>query len=82
MTDQIMHLREAGIPCEMLSSELDKQDHNEIHRRIKFLSPDTPEHMRIRLLFVTPERIVNKKTLLSVLQEADSNGMLCESASP
>ncbi|KDN53055.1 ATP-dependent DNA helicase [Tilletiaria anomala UBC 951] len=73
MQDQVMHLREAGIPAELMSSATLKEEINTIHRRIKNLGNTSD---RLKLLYVTPERIVKAKTLLSCLQTADENGQL------
>ena len=77
MTDQVMHLKEVGIPCELISSATPKHEINAIHKRITNMRADTPENQKVKLLYVTPERIVKAKTLINVLQTADNNGMLC-----
>lgn len=71
MTDQVYHLRERGVLCALLSSSMSSADTQDILQRIRTLAPDMP-----RLLYVTPERIVKSKTLLSVLQRAYEAGRL------
>lgn len=77
MTDQVMHLKEVGVPCELISSATPKAEITAIHKRISSMRADTPENEKVKLLYVTPERIVKAKTLKNVLQTADMNGMLC-----
>lgn len=61
--DQTWHLREAGVPCEMMSSADSREESNDILRRIRMGGSGREE---IKVLFVTPEvRIcVVKRTFL------------------
>lgn len=65
--DQMWHLREAGISCEMMSSADSRDESNDILRRIKV--GGSPQQAEIKVLFVTPERVAKSKTLLSALQK-------------
>lgn len=71
MTDQVYHLRERGVVCALLSSSMSSTDTQDILQRIRTLAPEMP-----RLLYVTPERMVKSKTLLSALQRAYEAGRL------
>ncbi|UZJ51215.1 hypothetical protein CBS101457_000535 [Exobasidium rhododendri] len=63
--DQMWHLREAGVACEMLYSAASREDSNDILRRVR--SEESGEI--IKVLFVTPERVAKSKTLLAALQK-------------
>jgi ATP-dependent DNA helicase Q1 len=63
--DQMWHLREAGVPCEMLYSAATREESNDILRRVK----TGAAHEIIKVLFVTPERVAKSKTLLAALQK-------------
>jgi ATP-dependent DNA helicase Q1 len=64
-TDQMWHLREASVPCEMLYSAATREESNDILRRVK----TGAAHEEIKVLFVTPERVAKSKTLLAALQK-------------
>ena len=63
--DQMWHLREANVTCEMLYSAASREDSNDVLRRIKM----GDAHNEIKVLFVTPERVAKSKTLLAALQK-------------
>lgn len=67
---QCFHLRDAGVPCEFMSSALDRQEANDILRRVKNTGRQQPGDEEIQILFVTPERVAKSKTLLAALQTA------------
>ncbi|PWN18814.1 ATP-dependent DNA helicase [Microstroma glucosiphilum] len=75
-TDQCFHLREAGIPCEFMSSALSKDEANDILRRVRNTGQQLHGDEEINILFVTPERISKSKTLMSALQKAYERGRL------
>lgn len=64
--DQMWHLREVGVACEMLYHAATREEGTDILRRIK--SEDSRDD--IKVLFVTPERIAKSKSLLAALQKA------------
>lgn len=69
-TDQLWHLREANVSCEMMSSTEEKDEMAEIVRRIKAGADE------MKVLFVTPERIARSTTLRSALQKCYEKGRL------
>lgn len=71
MNDQVYHLRERGVACELLCSSMPQPDTHAILKRVRTLADDMP-----RLLYVTPERIAKSKTLLSALQNVYEAGRL------
>lgn len=73
-TDQMWHLREAGVMCEMMSSADSRDESNEILRRVRAGSTHTGDD--IKVLFVTPERVAKSKTLLSALQKCYERDLL------
>lgn len=70
MTDQVYHLRERGVSCELLSSSMSSSEMQAILQRVRS-GTNMP-----RLLYVTPERIVKSKTLLATLQRVYEAGRL------
>lgn len=64
-TDQMWHLREANVPCEMLYSAASREETNDILRRVRAGAA----HEEIKILFVTPERVAKSKSLLAALQK-------------
>ena len=74
MMDQVMHLEQAGIPCEFLAAASSKEKIKEVHLRVRDAA--ARREKPIKLLYVTPERIVKAKTLRSALQAAYEQGAL------
>lgn len=74
--DQCLHLREAGVSCEMLSAAVSKEDSRDILRRVKFAGKLKGGEEEIKVLFVTPERVAKSKTLLAALQGCFGNDRL------
>ncbi|CEH19587.1 atp-dependent dna helicase [Ceraceosorus bombacis] len=66
--DQCLHLREAGVSCEMMSSAVSREEASEILRRTKGAPKAGDKQEDIKVLFVTPERVAKSKTLISALQ--------------
>lgn len=62
--DQMWHLREANVACEMLYSAASREESNDVLRRVKMGEAQS----EIKVLFVTPERVAKSKTLLAALQ--------------
>lgn len=79
MTDQLFHLKENGIDCELLASSLSKDESNEVMRRLRILGTGGGREgaeEEIKILFVTPERVAKSKTLISLLQKIYDRGHL------
>jgi ATP-dependent DNA helicase Q1 len=70
MHDQVTQLRAVGVHAELLCQHTDKDRVKRIHDGL--LSPKSD----MRLLYVTPERIVKSKTLISKLEKASKLGLL------
>ncbi|CAI5451678.1 unnamed protein product [Caenorhabditis angaria] len=68
--DQTSKMRELGIPCEQLTSELSTDDQESIYTRLGALKPD------IKLLYVTPEKISASGRLNSVFFDLHKRGLL------
>ncbi|MCO5596197.1 hypothetical protein L7F22_050257 [Adiantum nelumboides] len=69
-TDQLWHLREADVSCEMMSSTEQKEDMQDIVKRIRAGADE------MKVLFVTPERVAKSAALRSALQKCYENGRL------
>ncbi|PCH44665.1 ATP-dependent DNA helicase, partial [Wolfiporia cocos MD-104 SS10] len=72
MTDQILHLRDAGVEAVMITGSTPKEQSREIRDRLTAMArrqgssgPD------IKLLYVTPEKIAKDKSLLPLLEKLD-----------
>ncbi|PWY97991.1 ATP-dependent DNA helicase, partial [Testicularia cyperi] len=85
MTDQVLHLRENGIECNLLCSSNTREETNQILKDVKqnrtvIAGPDAAQNDiqndGIKLLYVTPERIAKSKSCLSALQVAYEQGRL------
>lgn len=70
--DQMWHLREADVACEMLYSAATREESNDILRRVR----TGDSNVEIKVLFVTPERVAKSKTLLAALQKCYERGHL------
>ncbi|EGO29247.1 hypothetical protein SERLADRAFT_445074 [Serpula lacrymans var. lacrymans S7.9] len=74
MTDQILHLREAGIEAVMLTSGTSKGELSSILSRLTAMASSRSHSMDdfakdIKLCYVTPEKIAKSKTFMSLLQK-------------
>ncbi|ETW75702.1 hypothetical protein HETIRDRAFT_329913, partial [Heterobasidion irregulare TC 32-1] len=68
MTDQIMHLTEAGIEAAMLTGSKSRQYQDEVLRRLEF-SPRALQNSaqkEIKLCYVTPEKMNKDKRMMEV----------------
>lgn len=81
ITDQILHLHEAGIEACMLTGSASKEEQRTILQRLVQnpkangrISAMDEEGKEIKLVYVTPEKIAKSKTFLSTLQKMANNG--------
>ena len=70
MHDQVTQLRAVGVRAELLCQNTDKELVKQIHDNICTPSSD------LKLLYVTPERVVKSKTLISKMEKSDKIGLL------
>ncbi|KAJ7654965.1 ATP-dependent DNA helicase [Mycena polygramma] len=70
ITDQILHLREAGVEAVKLTGGTPKAESREIHNRLLAMATrrDSQEK-EIKLCYVTPEKIAKSKSFLAMLQK-------------
>ncbi|MES1909253.1 MAG: hypothetical protein MHM6MM_009687 [Cercozoa sp. M6MM] len=68
--DQVRHLQEKGVEAASLTSESTRKEQTAVRHEIK---ADRP---RIKLVYVTPERVAKSKTLMSALEKCYANGNL------
>ncbi|KAF8520930.1 ATP-dependent DNA helicase [Hysterangium stoloniferum] len=73
ITDQIIHLREAGVEAAMLTGSTPKEESRDITARLTHGASDGKE---IKLCYVTPEKIAKSKTFTSTLEKMASAGRL------
>ncbi|KAF8459232.1 P-loop containing nucleoside triphosphate hydrolase protein [Gautieria morchelliformis] len=73
ITDQIIHLHEAGVEAVMLTGSTTKEQSRDITSRLTKVPGGSQE---IKLCYVTPEKIAKSKTFVSVLQKMASAGRL------
>ncbi|PVG04636.1 ATP-dependent DNA helicase [Serendipita vermifera] len=81
ITDQILHLHEAGVEACMLTGAASKEEQRSILQRLtqnssKGKGPAHGGQNEIKLVYVTPEKIAKSKTFLSALQKMANNGTL------
>ncbi|KAJ3508401.1 hypothetical protein NLJ89_g5771 [Agrocybe chaxingu] len=78
MTDQILHLREAGIEAAMITSATSKPEKAQTLERMKMLAGRKlgPGQEELKLTYVTPERMSKDKSFRSLLQRMDEAGKL------
>ncbi|CAK5264587.1 unnamed protein product [Mycena citricolor] len=77
ITDQILHLREAGIEAVKITGGTPKAEAREINSRLVAMAQNRPTQGReIKLCYVTPEKIVKSKTFMSMLQKLVDGGRL------
>ncbi|KAH9830078.1 ATP-dependent DNA helicase [Rhodofomes roseus] len=68
MTDQILHLHEAGVNAVMLTSLTSRQEQSTIRQHLITMASDRciPEK-EIKLCYLTPEKLSNNKDLVAVI---------------
>ncbi|CAK5264893.1 unnamed protein product [Mycena citricolor] len=77
ITDQILHLREAGIEAVKITGGTPKAEAREINSRLVAMAQNRPTQGReIKLCYVTPEKIAKSKTFMSMLQKLVDGGRL------
>ncbi|KAJ7932543.1 ATP-dependent DNA helicase [Mycena leptocephala] len=77
ITDQILHLREAGVEAVKMTGGTPKPEAREIHNRLLAMANrrDSQEK-EIKLCYVTPEKIAKSKSFLAMLQKLVDGGQL------
>ncbi|KAF8213207.1 P-loop containing nucleoside triphosphate hydrolase protein [Mycena galopus ATCC 62051] len=77
ITDQILHLREAGVEAVKLTGATPKAESREINNRLLAMASrrDTQDK-EIKLCYVTPEKIAKSKSFLAMLQKLSDGGQL------
>ncbi|KAJ6621593.1 P-loop containing nucleoside triphosphate hydrolase protein, partial [Mycena sp. CBHHK59/15] len=77
ITDQILHLREAGVEAVKLTGGTSKPDSRDIHQRLLSMADHTlAEQKEIKLCYVTPEKIAKSKSFVAMLQKLVNGGKL------
>ncbi|KAF9486141.1 ATP-dependent DNA helicase [Pholiota conissans] len=78
MTDQVLHLEEAGVEAAMLMSATSKSEKTEIIKNLRMLAErhTAVNDKAIKLLYVTPEKLNKDKSFLSLMQKVDQAGRL------
>ncbi|KDQ10516.1 hypothetical protein BOTBODRAFT_115767 [Botryobasidium botryosum FD-172 SS1] len=74
ITDQILHLREAGIEAVKLTGSTSKEEGRSIFSRLT--SPSSGGQKDIKLCYVTPEKIAKSKAFTSMLEKMAAAGRL------
>ncbi|KAJ7786162.1 P-loop containing nucleoside triphosphate hydrolase protein [Mycena metata] len=78
ITDQILHLREAGVEAVKLTGGTPKAEAREINNRLLAMAGRrrNPGEKEIKLCYVTPEKIAKSKSFLAMLQKLVDGGQL------
>lgn len=76
ITDQILHLREAGVEAVMLTGGTSRAEANEIQQRLSAMASSRGRDREIKLCYVTPEKISKNKGFLSLLGKLVEGGKL------
>ncbi|KAJ7071166.1 ATP-dependent DNA helicase [Mycena amicta] len=78
ITDQIIHLLEAGIEAVKLTGGTSKTESRDIHNRLVAMANGKrgPQDREIKLLYVTPEKIAKSKSFMAMLQKVADGGQL------
>ncbi|KAJ7492759.1 ATP-dependent DNA helicase [Mycena latifolia] len=78
ITDQIMHLREAGVEAVKLTGGTPKPESRDIHNRLLAMANNRrpPQEKEIKLCYVTPEKIAKSKSFVAMLQKLVDGGQL------
>lgn len=67
ITDQILHLKEAGVEAVMLTGGTSRAQANEIQQRLLAMASSRGQGREIKLCYVTPEKIAKNKAFMSLL---------------
>jgi hypothetical protein len=70
MEDQLIHLRSIGIESYMICGTTSREESNNIYSHM------TDKHSKMRLIYVTPEKIAKSKQFLSKLEKMHDLGKL------
>ncbi|KAJ7169741.1 P-loop containing nucleoside triphosphate hydrolase protein [Mycena filopes] len=78
ITDQILHLRDAGVEAVKLTGATPKPESREINNRLLAMAGKRLNHgdKEIKLCYVTPEKIAKSKSFLAMLQKLVDGGQL------
>ncbi|KAJ7099603.1 ATP-dependent DNA helicase, partial [Mycena crocata] len=78
ITDQILHLREAGVEAVKLTGSTPKAESRDINNRLLAMASNRrgPQDKEIKLCYVTPEKIAKSKSFVAMLQKLVDGGML------
>ncbi|KAK7064352.1 ATP-dependent DNA helicase [Favolaschia claudopus] len=77
ITDQILHLREAGVEAVKLTGGTPKAEAREIHDRLVAMgNRRLSGGKEIKLCYVTPEKIAKSKSFLAMLQKLSDGAQL------
>ncbi|KAI0699173.1 P-loop containing nucleoside triphosphate hydrolase protein [Cerioporus squamosus] len=76
ISDQIMHLQEAGVDAVMLTGATSKEESDRIYRRLQAMGSGPSVGPEIKLCYVTPEKIANSKKFQATLQRLYKAGKL------
>ncbi|RDX41672.1 ATP-dependent DNA helicase [Lentinus brumalis] len=76
ISDQIMHLHEAGVDAVMLTGATSKEDSDRIYKRLQAMGSGPSVGPEIKLCYVTPEKIANSKKFLTALDRLYKAGKL------
>eukprot|EP00898_Chlorokybus_atmophyticus_P005511 jgi/Chlat1/5961/Chrsp4S06184 len=68
--DQIMHLRQAGVPVQYLNSSQEWIEQQDILRDLSKSPPDT------KMLYLTPEKVAHSDVTMRALENLHSRGLL------
>ncbi|KAI0634704.1 P-loop containing nucleoside triphosphate hydrolase protein [Trametes polyzona] len=69
ITDQILHLREAGVDAVMLTGATSKEESERIYQRLQEMASGVANAPEIKLCYVTPEKIAKSNRLVSTLEK-------------
>ncbi|RYG42903.1 ATP-dependent DNA helicase RecQ, partial [archaeon] len=70
MQDQVQQLTAVGVAAEMLSSDMTAAERNRVRKRL-FDAEDG-----VRLLYVSPERVSNSDSIMTIFSQLDKVGLL------
>ncbi|KAI6165945.1 P-loop containing nucleoside triphosphate hydrolase protein [Pisolithus thermaeus] len=76
ITDQILHLKEAGVEAVMLTGGTPRAEANEIQQRLLAMTSSWGQGREIKLCYVTPEKIARNKAFVSLLGRLVEGGRL------
>lgn len=74
MEDQLSSLRKRDIPAEMLAMSSSKEDVDNVHKILQ--DPSLTTRNRLKILYVTPERMSKSKRFMTALQKCYQSGKL------